>query len=202
MWWLALNSDLLWNLSKRIVNSCPCVCQCLVGEGGRAHGGGWTGRGLGLLYSTVSIRQLLFVWCSLSDDHQTIVRCLSDVPPDIYQLPPDKSDKYHIYTRHVPYAHQTLYCAICTPDVHQTYWQLNLKCMSGVYVVVVWQMSGGSWQTSGKTSDRHLALVWQSSDREHQTNSNCLAETVVYRAQVTKLGQILSPVPYRAHSVQ
>ncbi len=40
-------------------------------------------------YSTVSARRLLFVWCSLSDNRQTIVRCLSDVPPDICQLPPD-----------------------------------------------------------------------------------------------------------------
>ena len=36
-------------------------------------------------YSIVSTRQLLFVWCSLSDDRQTIVTCLSDVPPDICQ---------------------------------------------------------------------------------------------------------------------
>ncbi len=35
------------------------------------------------LYTTVSARQLPFVWCSLSDDHQTMVTCLSDVPQDI-----------------------------------------------------------------------------------------------------------------------
>ena len=61
-------------------------------------------------YTTISARQLLFVWCYLSDYHQTIVRWLSDVPPDICQLPPDICQtllKYHIYTRHVSYAHQT-----------------------------------------------------------------------------------------------
>ena len=36
------------------------------------------------LYSTISDRQLLFVWCSLSDECQTNARCLPDVPPDIY----------------------------------------------------------------------------------------------------------------------
>ena len=29
------------------------------------------------------------VWCSLSDDCQTIARCLLDVSPDACQLPPD-----------------------------------------------------------------------------------------------------------------
>ena len=42
--------------------------------------------------------------------------------------------------------------------------------MPGVYVVLIWQMSGGSWQISGGASGRYLTFVWQSSDREHQTN--------------------------------
>ena len=33
-------------------------------------------------------------------------------------------------------------------------------------------------QMPQQTSDRHLTIVWRLSDRKHQTNSNCLAETV------------------------
>ena len=47
------------------------------------------------------------------------------------------------------------------------------------YMVLVWQMSGESWQMSGGASDRHLTIVWPSSDREHQTNSRHVAGTVV-----------------------
>ena len=34
---------------------------------------------------------------------------------------------------------------------------------------------------SGGPSDRHLIIVLRLSDKEHQTNSNCLAETVEYK---------------------
>ena len=42
-----------------------------------------------------------------------------------------------------------------------------------------WVKHYRSWQMSGETSGRHLAIFWWLSDREHHTNSNCLAETVV-----------------------
>ncbi len=51
--------------------------------------------------------------------------------------------------------------------------RVGIWSMSGVYVVHVWQMSGGP-------SDRHLTIVWRLSDKDHRTNSNRLAETVEY----------------------
>ena len=33
----------------------------------------------------------------------------------------------------------------------------------------------------------HLAGIWKSSDREHQTNSNCLAEIVVYKPVISQV---------------
>ncbi len=36
------------------------------------------------------------------------------------------------------------------------------------------------WYLSDRCLVGHLAGIWQSSDREHQINSNCLAETVMY----------------------
>ncbi len=86
----------------------------------------------------------------------------------------------------VPHTHQT--CTICPPDICQTstIYLSDIWYVSDVYVVLVWQMyggswqmSGGSWQMSGGVSTVYLAGIWQSSEREHQTNSNCLAETVV-----------------------
>ncbi len=107
------------------------------------------------------------------------IRWLSDASPDICQLPPDicqtsttfTPDIYHISDRyqvdvwymsggHLVY----IWYSICL---------VGIWYMSGVYMVLVWQMSG-------ETSDRHLTIVWWSSDREHQTNSKCLVETVVY----------------------
>ncbi len=84
-------------------------------------------------YTTVSARWLLFVWCSLSDGHHTIVRCLPDVPPDIIQRPPDicqtsttyTSDMYHMPTRHKLYH---IYIR-CPPDI------CHIWYMSGVNVV-------------------------------------------------------------------
>ena len=32
---------------------------------------------------------------------------------------------------------------------------------NSVYVVLAWQMSGGSWQISGGTSDSRLVIIWQ-----------------------------------------
>ena len=43
--------------------------------------------------------------CSLSDDCQTIFRCLSDVPPDICQLPLDSCQISTTYTIYI-YASQ------------------------------------------------------------------------------------------------
>ncbi len=90
------------------------------------------------MYSTVSARQLLFVWCSLSDDHQTIIRCLSDGPPDICQLPPNicqtsttyTPDMYHMPTRHI---------LPLVPDMYQTSTRYlsDVWYMSVVYVILV-----------------------------------------------------------------
>ncbi len=94
-----------------------------------------------MLYSTVSANQLLFVWCSLSDDHQMPVRCLSDachiVPSDICQLQSEicqtsttyTPDMYHTPTRHILYHMYTR----CPPDIYQT---------STRYLSDVWYMSG------------------------------------------------------------
>ncbi len=121
------------------------------------------------VYSTVPARRLLFVWCTLSDDCQTIIRCLScqmptRLPPDICQTTTTYTpDIYHMSTRH-----------IC-----QTYTRLvGIWYMSGVYVILVWHLSDG-------TSDRHLTIILQTSDREHQTNSKCLAGMVVYFRKCT-----------------
>ncbi len=95
-------------------------------------------------YTTVSARQLLFVWCSLSDDCQTIARCLSDVSPDVCQLSPDicqtsttyTPDKYHTSDR-------------CVVDA----WY-----MSGGHLVYIWHSIClmGIWYMSGTC----LTDVW------------------------------------------
>ncbi len=118
---------------------------------------------------------------------QTIIRRLSDAGQMSHQT---SVNSHQTSVRQVPHIHQTCticppdkYCAICTPDVHQTYTRHPppICQMYGICLMYMWYLShSGSWQMSGETSDRHLAIVWQSSDREHQTNRNCLAETVVY----------------------
>ncbi len=45
---------------------------------------------------------------------------------------------------------------------------------------------------SDGTYDRHLKIVWRLSDREHQTNSNRLAETMEYLSILTRLWE--SPI--------
>ena len=101
---------------------------------------------------------------------------------------------YQTSVRQVPHLHQTyMYTihltdiwwmsGICLVDIWFIHWYsislVGIWYMSGVYVVLVWQLSGGSWQMSGGTSDMHLTIVWWSSDWEHQTISNHLAETMV-----------------------
>ncbi len=129
-------------------------------------------------YSTVSTRQLLFVWCSLSDDHQTIVRCLSDVPPDICQLPSDICQTSTTYTPDM--YHQTIcppdiYCTICTPDIHQTYTR---------HPPHICQMYGKCLVYKSYLSDRclvrHLTGIWQSSDN-HLTGSTRQIATVWWK---------------------
>ena len=109
-----------------------------------------------LKYSIVSARRLLFVWCSLSDNRQTIFRCLSYVPSDICQLPPDicqtsttyTPGRYHAPTRHMVYdVWCILVCGTCLTDV---WWHLT----------DVWW---GIWQTSDNHltgSTRQIATVW------------------------------------------
>ena len=108
---------------------------------------------------------------------QTIVRCLSDVRPGICQCPPDicqtsttyTPDMYHMPTRHIMYQMYTRCPPDNTrhpPDICQMYGHWY---MSGVLdVVLVWQVSGGSWQMSHGASDNHLtgstrqiATVWR-----------------------------------------
>ncbi len=95
---------------------------------------------------TVSAEQLLFVWCSLSDDCQTIARCLSDVSPDVCQLPPDICQTSTTYT----------------PDIYMYH-------TSGRYVVDVWYMSGGClvyiWHSICLVSIWYMSGVWYLSDR-------------------------------------
>ncbi len=151
-----------------------------------------------LRYSTVSTGQLLFVWCSLSDHRQTIVRCLSvgpsdicQLPPDICQLPPDICQTRTTYKLHQICAicPPDIYYTICTPDVHQTStrYLTNIWCLSGVYVILVWQMSGWSWHMDGESSGRHLTVIstrqtatvwrkwWCRSDLKRPTSKTHLA---------------------------
>ncbi len=76
----------------------------------------------------------------------------------------------HMYTKMFTIIYQT-----------STRYLSDVWYMSGVNVVFVWQMSGWSWQVSDEASGSHLTSISQSSEREHQTNSNCLAETVEYQ---------------------
>ncbi len=102
-----------------------------------------------------------------------IIRWWSDASLNICQLQSDicqtsttfTPDIYHISDRYLWYM-----------------WNLSDRCLERVdrCVVGFGQMSGGSWQMSVGTSDRHLTIVWWSSDRENQTYNNRLAETVVY----------------------
>ncbi len=57
--------------------------------------------------------------------------------------------------------------------------RVQYNIMSGGHTAHVWCTCGtcltGVWwelKMSGGTSDRHLKIVWQLSNREHQTNSN------------------------------
>ncbi len=90
-------------------------------------------------YTTVSARRLPFVWCSLSDDCQTIVRCLSDAPPDICQLP--------LGTIHVPDNHQT------GTRHHGHLWT------SGTCLTDVWWELTDVWWVIRLTHDNRLKII-------------------------------------------
>ncbi len=108
----------------------------------------------------------------LSHDCQMPARCLTrhlSIPTR------HLSDKYHIYNRHihtVPCIWQTFNCwmsGICLVDIWCTYGTLHtclvgIWYMSGVYVVLVWQMSCGSWHyvwwDIWQASDNCLAITW------------------------------------------
>ncbi len=123
-------------------------------------------------YSTVSTRQLLFVWCSLSDDHQTIVRCLSYVPPDICQLPPDICQTSTTCT-------PDIYCTICTPDDHQTYTRHppHICQMCGSCLVYMLYLSDRCLVGVDRCLVKHPTGIWQSSDN-HLTGSTRQIATV------------------------
>ncbi len=122
------------------------------------------------IYTTVSARQLLFVWCSLSDGHQTIVRCLSDVPPDICQHPPDicqlqtsttyTPDMYYTPNRHILYHMYTR----CLPDIYQTSTRyvrcmVHVWCKCGTCLTDVWLELTGVWRGIWQASDNHLSII-------------------------------------------
>ncbi len=98
---------------------------------------------------------------------QITVRQLSDACQMSYQT---SVNSHQTSVSQVPHIHQTcticppdMSCSICTPDVHQTStgYLSDIWYMSGVYVVHVRQMSGGSWQMSDGASCRHLTTIWQ-----------------------------------------
>ncbi len=133
--------------------------------------------GMSIIYSTVSARQLLFVWCSLSDNRQTIARCLSDVPSDICQFPPDICQTSTTYT-------PDMYCTICTPDVHQTYTYTrhppdmsDMWYMSGAYM---WYLSDRCLVGVDRCLMEHLAGIWQPSVN-HLTGSTRQIATVWWK---------------------
>ncbi len=106
-----------------------------------------------------------FLWCSLSDDYQTIVGC-----PTRHLSTPTRhlSDKYHTCTICPP----DIFCAICTSDVHQTYTRHppHICQMYGICLVYKWYLSD-------RCLVRHLTGIWQSSDN-HLTGSTRQIATV------------------------
>ncbi len=74
------------------------------------------------LYTSVSARQLPFVWCSLSDDCKMPARWLTRHLPTLTRHLSDKTHKYHIHARHIPYVWQIyggcLVYVWCTSGVH------------------------------------------------------------------------------------
>ncbi len=107
-----------------------------------------------LYSSTVSPRQLIFVWCTLSDTCQMTVRsCLPDASPYICQLQPDicqtsttiTPDRYHTSDRCLVYVWWT--SGTCLTDV---WWELTDVWLD------IWQSSGDHL----KGNTRQIATVW------------------------------------------
>ncbi len=105
--------------------------------------------------------------------------------PLVHQMSHQTSANSHqTPVRQVPHIHQTftirppdIYGTICTPDVlhipdiHQTSFRymIYVWCKWGTCLTDVWWEPADVW-----------CGIWQSSDREHQTNSNCPAQMVEY----------------------
>ncbi len=101
---------------------------------------------------------------------------------------------YDIYTRHVPYVHQTY----TVPYVHQmpTRHPPDICQIYGICLVYMSYMSDRCLVGVDRCLVGHLAGIWQSSGREHQTNSNCLAVTVEYGKSLSPNSKMLH---YSAH---
>ncbi len=112
----------------------------------------------------------------LSDGCQLPARCplaIDQLQPNICQTSTTYTpDIYTICTStsHPPEIYQTSIIGSTAdlPDIHHWWiYILYVRClvyfwyMSGVYVVLVWQMSDWSWQMSGGASGRHLTFIWQ-----------------------------------------
>ncbi len=110
----------------------------------------------------------------LTDDCQMLARC-----PTRHLSTPTRhlSDKYHIYTRHIPYIWQisggclvNIWCTYGTVYVWWAYgiclvymWYLSDKCLVGVdicragHLTSIWQLSGD--HLTGST--RQIVTVWR-----------------------------------------
>ena len=133
--------------------------------------GGW-------FHLTPSFHQRIAICLVLRWSPYTIVRCHTR---HLSTRTRHLSDKYHIYTRHVPYTQKTY----TVPYVHQMFTrhipyihQISVRCIvyvwckCGTCLTDVWLESTGVWWG-----------IWQLSDKKHLsmstwTNSNCLAEAV------------------------
>ena len=118
-------------------------------------------------YTTVSARQLLFVWCLLSDDCQMPVRSdICKLPPDICQTSTTYSpDIYHTSDRYMVDVWYMsggrlvyIWYSLCL---------VGIWYMSGVYVVLqkcltdVWWELTDVWWYIWQPSDNRLMIVWQ-----------------------------------------
>ena len=124
---------------------------------------------------------------SLSDDHQTIVKCLSDVPTDICQLPPDicPNPTRHLSTstRHLSKSHQTSVNSHQTSaNFHQTSIRQvpHLPQISVRYVVYVWYKCGTCLTDVWLELADVLWGIWPSSDN-HMSGSTKQIATVWWK---------------------
>ncbi len=116
---------------------------------------------------------LLFVWCSLSDDHQSQMShqiSVNSHQTSVRQVPHIHwSDMYHTSTRHILYhIHQMSTRHI--PDIHMTSvrYMAHVWCKCGTCLTDVWRELADVWRGIWTASDNHLtgitrqiATVWR-----------------------------------------